>query len=204
MIAKLRGCVDSVSEDWVVLDVGGVGYLLYCSGRTLAVLPGQGEVTELYVTTHVREDHIHLYGFSGDAERQWFLLLQTVQGVGARVALGILSVLGIDELHNAVAAGDHAQLRRVSGVGPKVANRIVGELVDKIETHKLTGKISAAEFPANAPGGLMAEAVSALTNLGYGRSEAQVAILEAVKTEDASTSADLSSLIHAGLKGLGQ
>jgi Holliday junction DNA helicase RuvA len=204
MIAKLRGCVDSVGEDWVVLDVGGVGYLLYCSGRTLVVLPARGEVAELYVSTHVREDHIHLYGFGKDAERQWFLLLQTVQGVGARVALGILSVLGIDELHNAVAGGDHAQLRRVSGVGPKVANRIVGELVDKIEGHKLTVGLSAAEFPANTLGGSMAEAVSALTNLGYGRSEAQAAILEAVKGENASSNSDLSSLIHAGLKGLGQ
>ena len=127
-----------------------------------------------------------------------------MQGVGARVALGILSVLGIDELHNAVAGGDHAQLRRVSGVGPKVANRIVGELVDKIEGHKLTVGLSAAEFPANTLGGSMAEAVSALTNLGYGRSEAQAAILEAVKGENASSNSDLSSLIHAGLKGLGQ
>jgi len=204
MIAKLRGSVDSVGEDWVVLDVGGVGYLLYCSGRTLVVLPEPGETAELYVSTHVREDHIHLYGFCRDAERQWFLLLQTVQGVGARVALGILSVLGIDDLHNAVAGGDQAQLRRVSGVGPKVANRIVGELVDKIEGHKLTVGVSTAPFPVNALGGFMAEAVSALTNLGYGRSEAQAAILEVVKREDASSNTDLSSLIHAGLKGLGQ
>ena len=125
MIAKLRGTVDSVGEDWLVLDVGGVGYLLFCSGRTITALPNQSETVALFVSTHIREDHIHLYGFYEEAEREWFLLLQTVQGGGAKVALGILSALGLDELHDAVASGDHSQFRRVSGVGPKVANRLV-------------------------------------------------------------------------------
>ena len=97
MIAKLRGHIDSVGEDWVIIDVSGVGYLLYCPARTLRSLPDIGELTELYVETHVREDHIHLYGFSISTDRDWFSLLQTVQGVGARVALGVLSVLGPDD-----------------------------------------------------------------------------------------------------------
>mgnify|MGYP001457608196 CR=1 FL=1 len=190
MIAKLRGCVDSLGEDWVVLDVGGVGYLLYCSGRTLGTLPKAGEIASLYVSTHVREDHIHLYGFNENSEREWFLLLQTVQGVGARVALGILTVLGIDELHSAVAAGDHAQLRRVAGVGPKVANRIVGELVDKIDGRNFGLKSHASDIQSSSLAGPMAEAVSALTNLGYGRAEAQAAILHVIK-------ADLGSASHS-------
>ena len=202
MIAKLRGTLDSIGEDSVVLDVSGVGYLLFCSGRTLATLSGPGEAAELLVSTHVREDHIHLYGFSENAERQWFLLLQTVQGVGARVALGILSVLGIDELHTAVASGDHAQLRRVSGIGPKVANRIVGELVDKVGGQQFAIESTSPEIPYSELVGPMSEAVSALTNLGYGRSEAQAAVLEAARKGDAD--AEVSSLIHAGLKGLGR
>ena len=160
MIAKLRGTLDSIGEDSVVLDVSGVGYLLFCSGRTLATLSGPGEAAELLVSTHVREDHIHLYGFSENAERQWFLLLQTVQGVGARVALGILSVLGIDELHTAVASGDHAQLRRVSGIGPKVANRIVGELVGKGGGLQYVTGIPATELSDSVIHGPMSEALS--------------------------------------------
>ena len=94
MIAKLRGRLDSVGEDWAVVDVNGIGYLLYCSARTLRALPKIGDVVEFFVDTHVREDHIHLYGFGAVSEREWFTLLQTVQGVGARVALGLLSTLG--------------------------------------------------------------------------------------------------------------
>ena len=200
MIAKLRGRVDSIGEDWLVLDVGGVGYLLFCSVRTITALSNQNEVATLFVSTHVREDHIHLYGFSDEAEREWFSLLQTVQGVGAKVALAILSALELAELHGAVASGDHSQFRRVSGVGPKVANRLVVELADKVEGQQFSVKPLAAGSSLSVSEGSLTEAISALVNLGYGRPEAQAAILEASRSEDIAD--DLSSLIHAGLRGL--
>ena len=134
MIAKLRGQLDSVGEDWAVVDVNGVGYLLYCSARTLRALPPIGELAELYVDTHVREDHLHLYGFWDSTDRDWFSLLQTVQGVGARVALGLLSVMGPEELIQAIAAGDRVPMIRANGIGPKVADRILAELRDKVES----------------------------------------------------------------------
>tara|TARA_Y100000588_G_scaffold351133_1_gene402711 strand:- start:861 stop:1469 length:609 start_codon:yes stop_codon:yes gene_type:complete len=200
MIAKLRGRVDSIGEDWLVLDVGGVGYLLFCSVRTITALSNQNEVATLFVSTHVREDHIHLYGFSDEAEREWFSLLQTVQGVGAKVALAILSALELAELHGAVASGDHSQFRRVSGVGPKVANRLVVELADKVEGQQFSVKPLAAGSSLSVSEGSLTEAISALVNLGYGRPEAQAAILEASRSEDIAD--DLSSLIQAGLRGL--
>ena len=200
MIAKLRGRVDSIGEDWLVLDVGGVGYLLFCSVRTITALSNQNEGATLFVSTHVREDHIHLYGFSDEAEREWFSLLQTVQGVGAKVALAILSALELAELHGAVASGDHSQFRRVSGVGPKVANRLVVELADKVEGQQFSVKPLAAGSSLSVSEGSLTEAISALVNLGYGRPEAQAAILEASRSEDIAD--DLSSLIQAGLRGL--
>ena len=132
MIAKLTGTVDSSGEDWVVLDVNGVGYLIFCSVKTLRSLPVDGGVTSLQIETHVREDHIHLYGFQGAGEKAWFTLLQTVQGVGAKVALAILSLFGSEELIQIVVAADKTALTRVSGVGPKVAGRITAELKDKV------------------------------------------------------------------------
>jgi Holliday junction DNA helicase RuvA len=131
MIAKLRGLVDSVGQDNAVLDVSGVGYLVFASKRTLSALPPPGDVAALLIDTHVREDHIHLYGFLEAAERDWFGLLCTVQGVGARVALAILSVLPPERLVQAIAAQDKTPLTQASGVGPKVAGRIVSELKDK-------------------------------------------------------------------------
>ena len=133
MIANLRGILDSTGEDWAILDVGGVGYLVYCSARTLARLPDPGSAVALEIETHVREEHIHLYGFSGPAERAWFRLLTTVQGVGARVAMAVQGVLGPDELAQAVAMGDRAGLTRAPGVGPKLAQRIIAELKDKVD-----------------------------------------------------------------------
>ena len=200
MIAKLRGTVDSVGEDWLILVVGGVGYLLFCSVRTIAALSNQNEMATLFVSTHVREDHIHLYGFSEEGEREWFLLLQTVQGVGAKVALGILSALELHELHGAVASGDRSQFRRVTGVGPKVANRLGVELADKVEGQRFSVEALATKSSRRVAEGSMKEAISALVNLGYGRPEAQAAILEASRSEDIAD--DLSSLIHAGLRGL--
>jgi len=131
MIGKLSGLVDSAGADWAIVDVSGVGYVVHCSGRGFAALPGQGEPVSLWIETHVREDHIHLYGFPEAAERDWFRLLSTVQGVGARVALAILSVLAPDDLIQAIAAQDQRAVARANGVGPKLAGRIVTELKDK-------------------------------------------------------------------------
>ncbi len=178
MIAKLRGTVDSLDEDFAVIDVNGVGYLVFCSGRTLGRLDCQ-EAAELLIETHVREDHIHLYGFLEAAERDWFKLLTTVQGVGARVGLAILTALSIDELVQAVAAQDGKKIIRAQGVGPKLAGRIVRELKDKAGGLALGSAASdfAAAASAWAPvGGPTADAVSALVNLGYGRSEALGAV----------------------------
>ena len=132
MIASLKGVLESVAEESAVVDVSGVGYLVFCSGRTLANLPQPGEAVRFVVETHVREDHIHLYGFAEPGERDWFRLLTTVQGVGAKVALAILSALGPEELVQAVAAQDKAAVSRANGVGPKLAGRIVLELKDKV------------------------------------------------------------------------
>ncbi len=132
MIAKLTGLIDSTDGEGAVLDVGGVGYLVFCSARTLARLPARGMPASLLIETHVREDHIHLYGFADAGERDWFRLLTTVQGVGARLALAVLSVLGPDDLARAIAAADRASLARAPGVGPKLAGRIAAELKDKV------------------------------------------------------------------------
>ena len=132
MIARLCGILASIGDDNIVLDVSGVGYLLFCSGRTLAALPSQGEVVELLVSTHVREDHIHLYGFCDNLERDWFKLLTTVQGVGVKVALGMLGVLSPDQLLQPVSIQDKTLITKAPGVGPKFATRIISELKDKI------------------------------------------------------------------------
>src|SRR6266404_2317891 len=131
MIGKLKGVIDSYGEDFIVLDVHGVGYLVHCSARTLQALPAAGEATSLSIETHVREDQIRLFGFSSDVEREWFRLLQTVQGVGAKVALSVLSTLKPADLASAIALRDKAMVARTPGVGPKVAERIVTELKDK-------------------------------------------------------------------------
>src|SRR6266436_9920034 len=131
MIGKLKGLIDSYGEDYVILDVGGVGYQVHCAGRTLQALPSPGEAAVLSIETYVREDQIKLYGFTGDLEREWFRLLQTVQGVGAKVALAVLGTLKPGELATAIALQDRATLSRAPGVGRKVAERIVAELRDK-------------------------------------------------------------------------
>ena len=141
MIARLRGKLDTLDEGQAVVDVGGVGYLVACPTRTLAALPRPGEAVDLLIETQVRDDSITLYGFGSGAERSWFRLLQTVQGVGARVALGILSVLGPDELARAVVAQDKAALARATGVGPRLAGRITSELKDRLT--ELPGPVGA-------------------------------------------------------------
>ena len=201
MIAKLKGVVDSVGDGWTIIDVGGVGYLVFCSGRTLGRL-AEGEVVEIMVETHVREDHIHLYGFADAVERDWFRLLTTVQGVGVKVALGILTVLRTDELTQAVAAADKGTISRAPGVGPKLATRILSELKDKVGSIALAavpGAVSAAEFGpgSGGAGGPLGDAASALVNLGYNPSQALGAVSRAQGRlgEDASVEA----LIRGGL-----
>lgn len=203
MIARLRGIVDSLGDDWAVIDVAGVGYQVFCSARTLARL-GVGEAAAVHVETHVREDHIHLYGFLDAAEREWFRLLTTVQGVGSKVALALLSVAPPDQLMLAIAAQDKAALTRASGVGPKLAGRIVSELKDRAP------RVAAAlggggQAPVMSGGeaetGAVADAVSALVNLGYKRIEAHAAVVRAAQSM--GDGAAVQSLIRAGLKELG-
>ena len=205
MIAKLRGLVDSVGQDNAVLDVSGVGYLVFASKRTLSALPPPGDAAALLIDTHVREDHIHLYGFLEAAERDWFGLLCTVQGVGARVALAILSVLPPERLVQAVAAQDKAALTQASGVGPKVAGRIVSELKDKAGSIALATMAGALGDEAGGTvvvpsGGVSEDAVSALVNLGYRRVEAFGAVARAAG--QLGGDASVESLIRVGLKEL--
>jgi holliday junction DNA helicase RuvA len=199
VIARLRGTLDTLGEDHVVIDVGGVGYLVACASRTLAALPRPGEAVDLLIETQVRDDSITLYGFRSGAERAWFRLLQTVQGVGARVALAILSVLGPDELAHAVAAQDKAALARASGVGPRLAGRIASELRDRLTD--LPGPVGApTPGSAAAFGGPADDAVSALVNLGYGRSEAHAAVAKAAAA--LGTAAPLDTLVRTCLQEL--
>ncbi len=200
MIARLKGLVDQAGEDWAVIDVGGVGYLVYCSARTLSRLPRVGEAVSLFIETHVREDHIHLYGFFEEAERAWFRLLQTVQGVGSKVALAILSTLTANDLANAIASGDKAMLSRPSGVGPKLAARLATELKDKVGSVAPAGSFAPAM--AAASGGGIEDAVSALVNLGYRRAEAQMAVVKASAT--LGEGAAVPALIRVGLQELGK
>jgi len=197
VIAKLRGRLDAKAANHVIVDVGGVGYLVYCSGRTLGDLPAIGEAVALHIETHVREDHIHLHGFLEPAERDWFRLLQGVQGVGARVALGLLSALGPVELLQAVAMGESRVLARAPGVGNKLAGRIVQELKDKV-THLALGP-AGRDF-AVVPQGPESDAISALVNLGYRPVDAATAVRAAMRELGQET--DLQSLIRGGLKEL--
>jgi Holliday junction DNA helicase RuvA len=208
MIAKLTGILDSTRDGQAVVDVNGVGYLVFLSARTLGSMPPRGEAVSLAIETHVREDHIHLYGFGSDGEREWFRLLTTVQGVGAKVALAILSVLTPNELAQAIVAGDRTAVARAEGVGPKLAQRVVSELKDKAGTIGLAqgAQVSAASFgkPAEATAAAdaeLADAVSALVNLGYKRVEAFGAVTNA--SRKLGKAAATAELIRAGLKELG-
>jgi len=203
MIGKLKGIIDSYGTDYVILDVGGVGYQVHCSGRTLQALPSPGEAATLSIETYVREDQIRLFGFASDMEREWFRLLQTVQGVGAKVALSVLGTLKVSELANAVAMRDKAQVARAPGVGPKVAERIVTELKDKAPEFAALDpaviKLSGALEDKRAPKPIT-DAVSALVNLGYGQPQAAAAIAAAAR--NAGEGADTATLIRHGLKEL--
>ena len=199
MIAKLSGIVDSVAEDGAVIDVGGVGYLAFCSTRTISQLPLPGTPARLLVETHVREDHIHLYGFIDAAERDWFRTLTTVQGVGARLALSILSALTPEDLSLAIFAQDRAVLARADGVGPRLAARIVNELKDKVSGLAPTPSMSAGPASAAvADSGQAADAVSALVNLEWGRAEAFAAVAAAMNR--LGSDAGVDALIRAALR----
>jgi holliday junction DNA helicase RuvA len=178
VIAKLRGRVDSLSDGSAVIDVGGVGYLVFCSGRTLARL-AEGRSVALLIETQVREDGIHLYGFFDAEERHWFRLLVTIQGVGPKVALAMLGVLPPEELAVAIASGDRTSLTRAAGVGAKLAARIVSELKDKVGALPVGARAAVLPAGVAAGGGVTADAVSALVNLGFRPVEAQGAVVAA-------------------------
>jgi holliday junction DNA helicase RuvA len=203
MIGKLTGTIDSVGEDFVILDVHGVGYLVHCSARTLQELPAVGEAVVLAIETYVREDQIRLFGFRTDIEREWFRLLQTVQGVGAKMALSVLGTLKHSELASAIAMRDKAMIARAPGIGPKVAERICNELRDKTPEFSAVDRalvrlMGAVEEKSGPP--TVADAISALVNLGYGPPQAAAAIAAAVR--EAGEGADTARLIRLGLKEL--
>jgi Holliday junction DNA helicase RuvA len=193
VIAKLRGLLDSFSADHAVVDVQGVGYLVFASTRTLSQLGAIGNEVVLHTQMQVSEDDIRLIGFASAEERDWFRLLTSVQGVGARVALAILSALSVDEVHRAIASGDHAMVSRAQGVGPKLAQRIVNELKDKAGGVVLGGASAAAALT-----GAGADAVSALLNLGFRPAEASAAVVKA--EAELGPGATLDALVRAALK----
>ena len=203
MIGKLRGVIESYGEDYIILDVNGVGYLVHCSPRTLQELPRAGAGAFLAIETYVREDQIKLFGFLTEVEREWFRLLQTVQGVGAKVALAVLGTLRPAELATAIAMRDKAMVARTPGVGPKVAERIVTELKDRAPAYadvdpaivRLSGALEEKRAPQS-----ITDAVSALVNLGYGQPQAASAIAAAARS--AGNEADAALLIRLGLKEL--
>ena len=194
MIAHLKGRLDATAVDHAVIDVGGVGYLVGCSSRTLAAIGPVGEAATLFTEMLVAEDFIRLVGFSSASERDWFRLLTGVQGVGARVALAILSALEPVDLSRAIASGDKAMVARANGVGPKLAQRIVMELKDKV------GGIALGLGPAvvAAAPGASADAVSALLNLGFRPNEASVAV--AAADEELGPAASLDALVRLALR----
>jgi Holliday junction DNA helicase RuvA len=206
MIGKLKGIVDAIGESHAIIDVNGVGYEVQISSRTLRKLK-VGEPTSLTIDTHVREDAIRLYGFTSEVERSWFRTLQTVQGVGSKVALGVLGVLSTNDLANAIALQNSAALEQTPGVGKKLAQRIVAELKDKAPALSVAGlnvgtAIKGAPPSDDGPveGMAAAEAISALSNLGYNPGQASAAVAAALK--DLGTAADTAQLIRRGLKEL--
>ncbi len=204
MIGKLKGLVDSISEDALILDVNGVGYVVAASARTMRNLPALGEAATLHIETQVREDAIRLFGFLAENERDWFRLLQSVQGVGAKVALAILGILSSAELQSAIASQDKAMVARAQGVGPKLAARIVLELKDKAPAGgvaELGGDIASADQAAKLPKAAE-DAVLALVGLGYARPQAAAAVAKGVASLGAD--AQTAALIRLGLKELAQ
>lgn len=207
MIGKLKGTIEEVAGDYVLVDVHGVCYIAFCSGRTLGNIGSAGEAVALFIETYVREDQLKLFGFVTELEREWFRLLQSVQGVGAKVALAVLSTLSASDLSNAIALQDKAMVSRAPGIGPKVAQRIVAELKNKapllggLDATNMGLKQDIGDGVASAP---VADAVSALCNLGYSREQAASAVGAAVREagEGAADTMDSAKLIRLGLKEL--
>ncbi len=203
MIGKLKGIVETIGDDIALIDVNGVCYEAHCSGRTLQALPRVGEAAVLFIEMIVREDMIRLYGFSSETEKLWFKLLMTVQGVGSRVALGILSTLSPSDLSSAIALQDKAMVGRAPGVGPKLAQRIVSELKGKVPA---IGAIDAGviglqtALGEGAAGSNVSDAVSALVNLGYAQAQASGAVARVVAKEGEDTATE--KLIRLGLREL--
>lgn len=203
MIGKLKGMIDSFGDDSVLLDVQGVCYQAFCSARTLQGLPRVGEAAVLFIEMMVREDMIRLYGFGSESEKAWFELLTSVQGVGARVALAILSALSPSEISSAIALQDKAMVGRANGVGPKLAVRIVTELKGKVPAH---GAIDAgvlglqSALGEGVASGPVSDAVSALTNLGYSSAQASAAVARVIGREGETTATE--KLIRLGLREL--
>lgn len=205
MIGKLKGTIDSIYEDHILVDVHGVCYLAFCSGRTIANIGSVGEAVVLFIETYVREDQLKLFGFANELEREWFNLLQSVQGVGAKVALAILTTLSADEINQAIILQDKAMLARTPGIGPKVALRIVNELKNKlpaanVQLTSMTNNDVSTNIGEFLQNNAVTDAISALTNLGYSRDHAAAAITTALKA--AGDNADSSTLIRLGLKEL--
>ena len=207
MIGRLRGKVDAIGESYLIVDVNGVGYEVQASARTLRSLELGQEVT-LSIETYVREDAIRLFGFTTEVERAWFRTLQSVQGVGSKVALAILGTLSTQDLANAIALGNRAAIEQAPGVGRKLAQRIVTELKEKAPQLSIGVHAPTAEMRANGAGGpvllqegnVSAEAISALTNLGYPPQQAAAAIAAAIG--ELGEAADLAQLIKRGLREL--
>ncbi len=211
MIGKLSGIVDSIEGNTLILDVGGVGYVVQASARTLSRAGQTGDPLSLSIETHVREDAISLFGFMDAGEKSWFKLLTSVQGVGAKAALAILSVCPPDKIGFAIAAQDKAALTQADGVGPKLASRILSELKDKAgdidlspqKAHAPNVTQIAPNAPQDAPGqDFSGDAVSALVNLGYSRSDAYSAVLAAQQKNEGNDNSDIQTLIRLALKEL--
>jgi len=199
MIGKLSGTVDSIADDTVILDVNGVGYLVHCPASTVSRL-AVGARASLMIEMKVSEDAIKLYGFFAAEEREWFRLLQTVQNVGGKVALSVLSTLSPRELQRALALGDKAMIGRASGVGPKLALRIVTELKDRAPVMMLRGEEDGVAAVAHAPRGPEGDAVSALMHLGYSDARAAEAVARAMQA--LGDHSEASALIREALKGM--
>jgi holliday junction DNA helicase RuvA len=201
MIGKLKGLIDSYGDDHVILDVGGVGYIANCSGRTLQALPSPGEAAMLWIETYVREDQFRLFGFATESEREWFRILLNVQGVGTKVALALLSTFRVSDLASAIALKDVAAITRTPGVGKKLAERIVLDLKDKAPAYgsvdpaviKLQGEVDDRRAPAPA-----IDAISALVNLGYPQAQASAAVAAAMKSAGEAPKAE--ALIRLALR----
>ena len=199
MIGKLTGRLDSISDNGAIIDVGGVGYSVFTSSRTMSQLGSIGEVVTVLVETHVREDHIHLYAFYSDDEKRWFQTLQTVQGVGSKAALAILSALTSEDIMNSLLSEYKTMFVRADGVGQKLATRIVSELKDKVDGF-FAGKVDNIETATSQDNSLIADAISAMVNLGFSRFEAQKAVSKASNYK--ANIETLDKLIAATLKEL--